>query len=73
MQSSRFFRSDLLARISAERLSSFREWRIAQKVGPAIVNMEMGVIRRILKRAKRWHLVAADLKPLKEHRTVAVR
>ena len=32
--------------------------------------MEMGVLRRILKRAKRWHLVAADLKPLKERRTV---
>ena len=65
-----FFRSELLARISAERLLSFREWRIGQKVGPAIVNMEIGVIRRILKRAKRWHLVCGDLKPLKERRTV---
>jgi integrase len=70
VQPSRFFKSQLLARISAEQLVSFREWRIAQKVGPAIVNMEMGVIRRILKRAKRWHLVGADLRPLKERRTV---
>jgi integrase len=70
VQPSRYFRSDLLARISTERLLSFREWRIGQKVGPAIVNMEMGVIRRILKRAKRWHLVAADLKPLKERRNI---
>lgn len=30
------------------------EWRIQLGVGPAIIKMEMGVIRRILKRAKRW-------------------
>ena len=29
-----------------------------QGAGPAIVNMEIGVLRRILKRPKRWHLVA---------------
>lgn len=65
-----FFRSELLTRISGDRLLAFREWRVGQKVGPAIVNMEMGVIRRILKRAKRWHLVGGDVKPLKERRTV---
>src|SRR5262249_49095399 len=43
-----------------------REWRSGQGVGPAIVNMEIGVLRRILKRAKRWHLVADEIKPLKE-------
>jgi len=32
--------------------------------------MEIGVMRRILKRAKRWHLIAADLKPLREPRTI---
>ena len=32
--------------------------------------MEMGAIRRILKRAKRWHLVAEDIRPLKERREV---
>jgi integrase len=37
---------------------------------PSGRNMEMGVIRRILKRAKRWHLVGGDVKPLKERRTV---
>jgi len=30
--------------------------------------MEMGAVCRILKRAKRWHLVAADIRPLKEGR-----
>jgi len=70
VQPKKFFKSELLARISAERLLAFREWRIGQKVGPAITNMEMGVIRRILKKAKRWHLVGGDVKPLKEPRTV---
>ena len=39
-------------------------------VGPAIINMEVGVIRRMLKRAKRWHLVGADIRPLKEPRSI---
>src|SRR5258708_24282795 len=30
--------------------------------------MEMGVMRRILKRAKRWHIVSDDIRPLKEGR-----
>ena len=34
------------------------------------MNMEMGSIRRILKRAKRWHIVAEDIHPLKERRNV---
>jgi len=70
VQPRRFFKSEPLSRISSDRLLSFREWRVAQHVGCATINMEMGVIRRILKRAKRWHLLAADIKPLKERRTV---
>jgi integrase len=46
------------------------EWRSANGVGPAAINMEIGVIRRILKRAKRWHLSSADIRPLKEPRSV---
>jgi integrase len=32
--------------------------------------MEVGVLRRILKRAKRWHAIADDIKPLKEPRSI---
>jgi integrase len=39
-------------------------------VGHAIINMELGVIRRMLKRAKRWHLIGADIHPLKEPRSI---
>ena len=34
------------------------------------LNMEMGAIRRILKRAKRWHFVGDDIRPLKETRHI---
>jgi integrase len=65
-----FFQVIRLNRISSEQVLAYREWRSNQGVGPAIVNMEIGVLRRILKRAKRWHLVADDVKPLREPRTI---
>jgi site-specific recombinase XerC len=34
------------------------------------INMEIGAVQRILKRAKHWHNVAKDLRPLQEHRQV---
>ncbi len=65
----RFFGATPLSRITTEALLAYRESR-AKGVGPAYVNMEMGAIRRILKRAKRWHLVGADVKPLRERREI---
>ncbi len=56
--------------MSGEDLQAYRENRSQSGVGPAYINMEMGAICRILKRAKRWHLVAADIRPLKERRKV---
>jgi integrase len=35
-----------------------------------MLNMETGVLRRIFKRAKLWHLLADDVKPLKEPRSI---
>jgi integrase len=34
------------------------------------VNMELGILRRILKRAKRWHLLVEEIKPLPERHNV---
>lgn len=65
-----FFQAASLNRITAEMVLAYREWRAAQGVGPAIVNMEIGVLRRILKRAKRWHTIADDIRPLKEPRSI---
>ncbi len=65
-----YFQATSLNKISAERLIEYREWRAAQGVGAAMLNMEIGVLRRILKRAKLWHALADDVKPLKEPRTI---
>ena len=66
VQPRRFFGSQTLAKVTTEGLISHREWRVKVGVGPAIINMEMGVIRRMMKKAKRWHLVGAEIKPLRE-------
>jgi len=65
VQPKKFFRGKRLRSITAEEILSYRQWR-APGVGPAIINMEVGVIRRMLKRAKRWNLIADEIKPLKE-------
>ena len=66
----KFFGATSLAQIAAEDLINYRGERAKQGVTSTSINMEVGVLRRILKRAKRWHLPADDLKPLKErHRT----
>lgn len=58
-----------LNRISVEQVLAYREWR-AGTCGPSLINMEVGVLRRILKRAKLWHSIADDIKPLKEPSTI---
>ena len=64
-----FFGPTRLNKISAEQILNFREWRTAT-CGSSLVNMEVGVLRRILKRAKLWHSMADDIKPLKEPPTI---
>jgi integrase len=65
-----YFHGRALSKIAGEDILRFREWRTENAVGPATINMEVGVIRRILKRAKRWHLLCVDIRPLKEPRSV---
>jgi integrase len=70
VQPRRFFGATTIQKITTENLVGFREWRVKAGVGPAIINMEMGVIRRMMKKAKRWHLVGAEIKPLREPRSI---
>jgi integrase len=65
-----FFGVTPVGHISAETLLDYRESRAKSGTGPAYINMEIGAIRRILKRAKRWHLLAEEIRPLKERREV---
>ncbi|HWY68825.1 MAG TPA: site-specific integrase [Terriglobales bacterium] len=61
-----YFKQEPLRAISARRISEYRTWRAEQGVGPATLNAELGVVRRILKRAKLWARVADDVRPLRE-------
>jgi integrase len=65
-----FFAATRLNRINAESLLAYRESRARDGRKPSYLNMELGVIRRVLKRAKRWHMIADDVRPLKEARSV---
>jgi integrase len=64
------FRGRRLRDITGDDVLGYRQSRTAGGVGPAIINMEVGVIRRILQRAKRWSVIADDIRPLKEPRSI---
>jgi integrase len=65
-----YFKQEPLKSITAKRITEYRAWRAKQKVGPATLNAELGILRRILKRAKLWARVADDIRPLKEPSTI---
>jgi len=65
-----YFRGKRLRNIEAEDILGFRQGRTAAGVGPAIINTGVGVIRRMVKRAKRWGALAEDIKPLREPRSI---
>ncbi|MGA2348589.1 MAG: site-specific integrase [Candidatus Sulfotelmatobacter sp.] len=65
-----YFKEEPLKVITAKRITEYRAWRAEQKVGPATLNAEIGILRRILKRAKLWARVADDIRPLKEPGTI---
>jgi integrase len=65
-----YFRQDPLKAITARRIIAYRAWRAEQGVGPATLNAELGILRRILKRARLWMRVADDIRPLKEPSTI---
>jgi integrase len=61
-----YFGTKRLQQITLEDAIGYRIWRAESAVGNTIINMEVGVLRRMLKRAKRWHLFEDDICPLKE-------
>ncbi len=65
-----YFKQEPLKGITVKRITDYRTWRAAQGVGPATLNAELGILRRILKRAKLWARVADDIRPLKEPSTI---
>jgi integrase len=65
-----YFKDKPLKAITARQITDYRTWRAAQSVGPATLNAELGILRRMLKRAKLWARVADDIRPLKEPSTI---
>jgi integrase len=65
-----FFAATRLTRISAESVREYIGQRKTKGAANRTLNMELGILRRILKRAKRWHMIAEDVRPLPEGRDV---
>lgn len=73
-----YFGTTPLNCITADHLREYIAWRKQQKpqrgdapeISNRTVNMEVAFIRRLLKRAKRLHVVADDLRPLPERRDI---
>ena len=61
-----YFGNKRLQHITLEDVIGYRTWRAESAVGNTIINMEVGVLRRMLKRARRWSLFENDVRPLKE-------
>src|ERR1035437_10618055 len=65
-----YFKQEPLKAVTVKRITDYRTWRAEQGVGPATLNAELGILRRILKRTKLWARVADDKRPLREPSTI---
>src|SRR5215831_3259512 len=65
-----YFKQEPLKSITAKRIIEYRAWRAEQGVGPATLNAELGILRRIMKRARIWARVADEIRPLREPSTI---
>jgi integrase len=59
-----------IARIDADSILAYVRQRKAKGLSNTTVNMEIGILRRILKRAKRWHFVEDEVPRLPERRDI---
>jgi integrase len=60
----------MLGSLTAESITSYVQRRKAERIGNRTVNIEVGVLRRILKQFKLWHLMGENYKPLPEPKDV---
>jgi integrase len=65
-----YFKQEPLKSLTAKRIAEYRAWRAERRVGPATLNAELGILRRIMKRARVWARVADDIRPLREPSTI---
>lgn len=62
-----------LLRFKAEDIAAYQAVRLEAGVSGRTVNMETGVLRRMLKRAKVWNAIAEDVKALPERQEAVGR
>jgi integrase len=65
-----FFGATPLTRANGDAIRQYIAHRKEKGISNRTVNLELGILGRVLKRAKRWHLVADELKPLPERRDI---
>jgi hypothetical protein len=65
-----YFKQEPLKAVTVRWITDYRASRAEQAVGPATLNAELGILRRILKRARLWACVADDISPLREPSTI---
>ena len=65
-----YFSASPLKDISVDLIQAYIAYRKQAGAANRTVNMELGILRRILKRAKLWYRVSEDVKPLPERRNI---
>ncbi len=57
----RYFGSRTVGRITADDIAAYQQARAGQGISGRTINMEIGVVQRMMKKAKRWALLAEDV------------
>jgi integrase len=65
-----FFGATPLTRVNGDAIRQYIAHRKEKTISNRTVNLELGILGRVLKRANRWHLMADELKPLPERRDI---
>lgn len=65
-----YFGATPVARILTDSILAYIRDRKEKGISNTTVNMEIGILRRVLKRAKRWHFVADEIPHLPERKDV---
>ncbi len=65
-----YFASTRLSQITAESVRQYVAERKAEKLSNRTINMEVSCLARVLRRGKRWHLIANEITPLPERRDI---
>ncbi len=65
-----YFGASEVRRITAESVRAYMAERKADGIANRTINRERDFLRGVLKQAKRWHLIAEDVRPLPSHESI---